>query len=404
MGNGEDAAQGDKAPAPAQPGTYDQTYFLDLAAKGKDEWNAWRRDPANKGVPVTLAGIDFSEARDGIDFSGFDFGDEADFSGCRGQRRVFFDRANFGLGANFCRARFGHRGYFRATTFGHFANFSKAVFSDVAKFTCATFGDGTFGSSSNLGTSANFSGARFATLVDFSCATFNPMATFEGAIFQGLADFSGLSEDLFAEKLERSLGPTPQKTARKELDERHRNSWKQHGCRPDCFLTISFADVRFDYEAIFAGRSFEQTADFTRARFCSPPNFDGATNLGRIDFTGAHIGFAPRGKLLNWTGDSVIPVRLRTLRKLAEETKNHDLERDLSIEERKAERGVYLHQRWEGLKKASWIERPLTAWRLLVHVLWIIVMFFYGVLADYGRNVVLPAAWLIASIFFFDWR
>jgi len=28
----------------------------------------------------------------------------------------------------------------------------------------------------------------------------------------------------------------------------------------------------------------------------------------------------------------------------------------------------------------------------------------YWALADYGRNFVLPTAWLISSVFFFDWR
>ncbi|MGH6821019.1 MAG: hypothetical protein ACREDU_09190, partial [Methylocella sp.] len=63
---------------------YDHTFFLDLAAKGKYAWNAWRRIPANKGVRVNFAGVDFSEApRDGIDFSGFEFGDSANFSQCK---------------------------------------------------------------------------------------------------------------------------------------------------------------------------------------------------------------------------------------------------------------------------------------------------------------------------------
>ena len=59
---------------------YDQEFFLALAAKGKDAWNAWRRDPANKDVHVTFAGIDFSEApKDQIDFSGFEFGQPCGF-------------------------------------------------------------------------------------------------------------------------------------------------------------------------------------------------------------------------------------------------------------------------------------------------------------------------------------
>ena len=52
---------GDEPPAEEPSKKYDQDFFLALAAKGKDAWNAWRRDPANEMVPVTFAGIDFSE-------------------------------------------------------------------------------------------------------------------------------------------------------------------------------------------------------------------------------------------------------------------------------------------------------------------------------------------------------
>ena len=70
------------------------------------------------------------------------------------------------------------------------------------------------------------------------------------------------------------------------------------GSGPDLFLDHFVRGARFDGEADFSGRSFEQTADFTGARFYYPPNFDGATNVARIDFTGAHIGFARPGQLL----------------------------------------------------------------------------------------------------------
>jgi hypothetical protein len=94
---------------------------------------------------------------------------------------------------------------------------------------------------------------------------------------------------------------------------------------------------------------------------------------------------------------------LRAFRKIAEETKNHDLERDLYIEERNAERGVYLRQRWEELKKEGWKNWPRNAARLFSHLLWIVVMFGYWGLADYGRSFVRPLVALIASVFFFDW-
>ena len=58
---------------PAEKPKYDQAFFLDLAAKGKDAWNAWR-DTANKDVPVTFAGVDFSKAP---------FGNGAVFSLCK---------------------------------------------------------------------------------------------------------------------------------------------------------------------------------------------------------------------------------------------------------------------------------------------------------------------------------
>jgi hypothetical protein len=89
---------------------------------------------------------------------------------------------------------------------------------------------------------------------------------------------------------------------------------------------------------------------------------------------------------------------LRSFRKIAEETKNHDLERDLYIQERKAERGVYLVQRFK-----DWARDPKKKWALITHVLWIIVMGVYWALADYGRSFVRPALWLIVSVFFFDW-
>jgi hypothetical protein len=106
------------------------------------------------------------------------------------------------------------------------------------------------------------------------------------------------------------------------------------GSGPDRFLTISFLRARFYGEAIFSGRTFEEAAEFTEARFCYPPDFDAATNAARIDFTGANIGFVPPGRRLHWTSDTKVPLRLRTFRKIADDTKNHNLERDLYIEER----------------------------------------------------------------------
>jgi hypothetical protein len=128
------------ADAEDQSQKYRQDFFLDLAAKGKDEWNAWRRDPANKDVCMTFAGIDFSEApRDGIDFSWFEFGDYADFSGCRWRGvtpwKIGEDRNAFRPGrACFTGAAFRRGASFDGATFGHEASFDGAAFREEASF------------------------------------------------------------------------------------------------------------------------------------------------------------------------------------------------------------------------------------------------------------------------------
>src|ERR1700724_1290870 len=216
---------------------FDQDFFVALAEKGKDTWNAWRRDPVNKDVRVTFAGIDFSGApRDGIDFSGFDFGDQADFSQCRWR---------------------GAKGYAEAFKRGR-ASFGGAAFGNGTSFDGAAFGSG-----------ASFTGAAFGDATDFT-----------RALFRGRAEFSGLPYEKWFMAF----------MARAALGHPHRGSKPLYGSGPDRFLTISFLHARFYGEAIFSGRTFEGAADFTEARFYYPPDFDAVTNAARIDFTGANIG------------------------------------------------------------------------------------------------------------------
>ncbi len=403
---------------------YDQAFFLALATKGKDTWNAWRRDPANKDVRVTFAGIDFSVApRDQINFEGFEFKDYADFSSVSGRtvfnRAVFgdhakfgnaifggaayFTAATFGFDAQFCCADFGGGATFQHTKFGHVANFTGATFGTGVTFERATFGSGTLFKRVTLGYQSVFKRAVFRGDVSFDGADFGTEAWFEEAIFGGRVEFEGRSKEdwnnVFQSQVA-ALGTKGQELLI-ALKDRHNELWTRYQSAPDRFPPISFANARFDGEAVFSGRSFERAADFTTARFYYPPDFDTATNTARIDFTGAYIRFAPPGKLIHWTKDSHILIRLRAFRKIAEETKNHDLERDLYIEERKAERGVYLRQLFEDLIKEPWKNWPRNAARLLAHLLWILVMGVYWALADYGRSFARPAIWLAASVWLF---
>jgi hypothetical protein len=388
MPNGDEAAPGDKGSAEEQANKHVEAFFFFARAlQGEKAWNAWRRDKANKDVRVTFAGIIFSEPPwDGIDFSRFEFGDDADFSGCEwcgvDWKEVAKDPKAFKTGR---------------------ASFANAVFGDGADFTDVVFGD-----------SAVFDGATFGNDASFNGAAFGWKASFASTIFKGIVEFLG----------------TP-----KEQSKRHKGSWAGSESGPDRFLTISFANARFDQEAVFSGRCFEADADFTDARFYYPPDFDAVAKASRIDFTGAHIGFVPPGTRLHFTTTGLIPVRLRAFRRIAEETKNHDLERDLYIEERKAERGVYWRRRLDDLKKAPddlkknlerIDEQQMEVWsnwrhrtkahiahvlgiaakivRLALHSFWIAIMAAYWLLADYGRSVAQPFALLVVSVPLFYWR
>jgi hypothetical protein len=55
------------------------------------------------------------------------------------------------------------------------------------------------------------------------------------------------------------------------LKERHEQSWALYDSGPDRFLSISFANARFDRRVDFSGRIFENDTDFEYARFCHPP-------------------------------------------------------------------------------------------------------------------------------------
>ena len=76
--------------------------------------------------------------------------------------------------------------------------------------------------------------------------------------------------------------------------------------------------ARFDGEAVFSGRSFERSADFTNTRFYRPPDLLSVTNATRIDFTGSYIRFV-RNFTFDLTSDYRVLIRLRILRKLAQE-------------------------------------------------------------------------------------
>jgi hypothetical protein len=186
MGDGDETAPGDEPSAEEQSDEHVKAFFLDLAAKGRDKWNVWWSDPANKGVRrVTFAGTDFSKSPlDRIDFSNFQFGDHANFSQCKWRggnwEEIQKDPGNFTPGrANFTAAAFGDKARFTSAAFGYGASFRTARFVDNASFEVATFGD-----------DASFELATFRNNADFQHATFGDGATFDGTAFGDGLDFN----------------------------------------------------------------------------------------------------------------------------------------------------------------------------------------------------------------------
>jgi uncharacterized protein YjbI with pentapeptide repeats len=346
--------------APAEEPKYDQEFFIALALKGKDAWDAWRRDPANKYVHVTFAGVDFSEApRDQIDFSGFEFGAHADFSKCKWRgvelmldpklfkpgRACFYgaavgDRADFssavfGSYATFAYAAFGDRATFIGAAYGRGANFSDTTFGEEADFTGASFNGAANFTGASFGARTNFTIATFGCWARFTSAIFDDNAVFKGAAFgdggnfgqthfKGKVQFTGISDW----QNELASAPWIDNDIRAVIKQRYIEIISDDDSGPNRFLTISFANAHFDADADYSGRYFLRASDFTGVRFYYPPDFDAAANVFRIDFTGAQISFVRPGRL-NWTFQSRVIIQLRAFRKIAEETKNHDLERDL---------------------------------------------------------------------------
>jgi hypothetical protein len=387
------------------PSRHDQDFFLGLAHYGMDHWNGWParrlRHRADAHIRVTFANVDFratenrrrfsgfifgKEANlsgatfgDGTDLSGAKFGDGADLSGATFGNGADLSGATFGDGAKFIGAAFGNGADLSGAKFGNGADLYGATFGDGAKFIGATFGDRTDLSGAKFGDGADFSGATFGNGTDLSSATFRDGAKFIGAAFGNGADlsgatfgggakfigatfgdgvnFKGWSSDEWTEwRTELLKGPLSvvwQEDQKQAILQWERNGLQSHGsgvARPDRFSLISFARARFLGAADFSGRQFGEGADFSAARFDEPPRFDSMVN---IDFYGAKIGF--RSSVSGWTTRSAVAGRLRNLRKLADDSKNHDLERDLYIEERKAERGIYfvghLSDAWRNVRQ-----------------------------------------------------
>jgi uncharacterized protein YjbI with pentapeptide repeats len=134
-------------PANGTVGNISKAGCLALAALGKEAWNAWRiAFPAYKNLAddwvntVNFSGHDFRTVE--VDFSSFNFGAHANFSGAVFPRNVNFSEAIFGIEASFTGTQFASRVSFNRCYFDCDARFNGTQFSNEASFRGAVFETG----------------------------------------------------------------------------------------------------------------------------------------------------------------------------------------------------------------------------------------------------------------------
>jgi uncharacterized protein YjbI with pentapeptide repeats len=336
-------------------------------------------------------------------------------------------------------------------TFGLRANLSGATFGEEANLSGATFRDRAFLNGVIFGNRTNLSGVAFGDEANLNGVTFGNAANLSGATFHGNIHLRAVSIGEREKRVSKETWP-------KQRKQKFLATMKALGPHrgPEGFGYFILARACFGGIVNFSGRNFSRRCDLTGAQFSQPPRFDDCKGTSNIDLYGATIQFSGRQRIPGWTTESDVAIRFRALRKLADETKNHDLERDLYIEERKAERGIVLAQYWPkkrngtpeeptnpskeptnvtkvknartlldefarlstrlfdspfmkviaSLKdRTDWrrVPKVLIKPRFLAHCLWIALMAFYWLLSDYGRSFVRPMLALLLSVVAFYW-
>jgi hypothetical protein len=326
---------------------FSQLPLSHLKPLSEAEWRklGWERlprleIPGDPGQPwIDFAGVDFRDEAAAIDFSGFSFPPETSFKGARFGDGASFDGAAFGDMARFDRARFGDVAHFDGATFGALARFAGATFGRGAYFAGATFGD-----------RAGFAGATFGDRAGFAGATFGDWARFADATFGDETRFDGWTED-------RAKGELVSLARRLMPAGAQRDAWvndRVRAAKPGEFSSISFTGARFAGFCSFSGRTFTGPASFQNARFGRPPEFAGTEGHGFIDPHGMAVTFPRRWwQLVKWDITSETDARIRRLRKIMADIHAQDVERDLFILERQAQRAIAWNDFFDRFKKSE---------------------------------------------------
>lgn len=393
--------------------------YLRILRLGVDVWNRWINGEHSSNIEK----VRFSETlhldqlprRDRrVDFSGVDFTNTENkaisFSKARFPNGVNFERATFGEKTNFSQAEFNGDALFINATFSRNASFEGARFeggliSNGCDFTEATFEENANFHKAHFGTVATFSEATFgsdATFIEcvfthkpkFTDCHFGVRANFSKAKFQGGAHFNnstfkyeGGSEDtayfngaIFSDAVSFNF-----------------SHFDHNVDFTDCTFKKGayFEYTNFHSDALFVDAKFHGTTIFANASFHQPPDFEGCEGDTRFDVVGIHVTFSGmRPKYLwwdekmncpEWTVNTDIPTRLRRFRKLMDDAKAQDIEHDLFILERKAERGIKIKNREKSQSASSSLGQILLLW-------------LYELFSDCGRSAKRPFYWFVGKM------
>jgi hypothetical protein len=373
---------------------YDQDFFLRILQKGYIYWNYWRK--TNPKIPATFAGVTF---KDWSHLERYNFGDDTDFSGATFGTATMFIGARFGAGANFQGATFGRGALFADARFGGYADFSGAVFGDEASFSNARFADHPRFFCTTFGSPVSFTGASFGDYAQFTGVTLGLFADFSDATFLGDSKFNGCSADEWT----RWMGGLLKKCSMQSWSDRKRDefiaqarSGHHRQTAPDTLAYSTFKRASFEGAAEFSRRRIINPCSFAGVTFNQPPVFDDCAGLDNVDFSRARVAFSQAKHFPGFTTNEIAVIQLRRLRRLAEESKSHNFERALFVEELRAQHAELLaHYKYRG-----W-HRLLFSTEGINDCLWLAFTAGYRTLSDYGRSFVRPAVALLISIFAF---
>lgn len=340
--------------------------YLMLMRSGYKHWNEWIN--MHPESVVDFSGCDFgNESMKTLSFSLFKFPDNTSFANTTFPADVTFKGAHFGRNCSFEGATFNQSVIFDGARFQANANISNVSFNG----------------------SASIVAARFGKYSNFTKSCFNADAQFQQTVFKDQVDFNDV---IFCS--EASFDSV-------------------HYARRSNFIRAQFLAFTDFTDAKFSG-----VARFTHVLFKVPPSFRGVLGLEYCDIHDVDVRLGSRQRAWTralfgeWNNDEKMVPRLRMLRGLAELTHFRDGERDLFLLERQSE----LCCKWANLKhelphgrqdKRRFINRVSGLCRTLGVSIRLttetLLMLLYRWSSNCGRSALLPAFWLLAMSFVFQW-